>query len=349
MKIISWKLGISLLVSILLVVAAAIFVFERAITTPMDVKAPGYRVVLEPGATLGAVARELSQNGIILIPQPLTWYARFKGQAHQIQVGEYWIVPGMTPVDLVEMLVSGRVIQHPVTFIEGWTFREVLTVLSKQLQLRLMTPEMNNQQIMAAIGMEGVAPEGRFFPDTYLYTANTTDLELLNRSAIRMQQFLQSAWISRDIGLPYAGIDEALVMASIIEKETGSGGERKKIAGVFVRRLQLGMRLQSDPTVIFGMGEAYKGNITRADLKRMTPYNTYRIKGLPPTPIALPGKASIEAALHPAEGNELYFVGKGDGSHYFSATLAQHQKAVEQYQRSGRKKDYRSRPMNNVH
>ena len=349
MKVNGWKLGVSIPAFIFLTVAAAVFLFERAITTPMNTDVTGYRIVLKSGATMAFVARELSQSGIIPIPQPLTWYARLKGQAHKIQAGEYWIAPGMTPIDLVEMLVSGRVIQHPVTFIEGWTFREVLAGLATQAQLRSMTSGMSNQQIMAAIGMKGISPEGRFFPDTYLYTAGTTDLDLLMRSASRMQQFLQNAWASRDARLPYADIDEALVMASVIEKETGSEGERHKIAGVFVRRLQLGMRLQSDPTVIFGMGENYKGNISRADLKRLTAYNTYRIKGLPPTPIAMPGKASIEAALHPAEGDELYFVGKGDGSHYFSATLAQHRKAVEQYQRSGRKKDYRSRPAKSVH
>jgi UPF0755 protein len=348
-KINGWKLGVSILASIFLTVAAAVFLFERAITAPMNTDDAGYRVVLKPGATMDFVARELSKNGVIPIPQPLIWYARLKGLAHRIQAGEYWIPPGMTPVDLVEALVSGRVIQHPVTFIEGWTFREVLAVLAAQPQLQSKISGMSYQQIMAAIGMEGISPEGRFFPDTYLYVAGTTDLDLLMRSATRMQQFLQNAWVSRDAGLPYADVDEALVMASIIEKETGSEGERNKIAGVFVRRLQLGMRLQSDPTVIFGMGDNYKGNITRADLKRLTAYNTYRIKGLPPTPIAMPGEASIEAALHPSEGSELYFVGKGDGSHHFSDTLAQHRQAVEKYQRSGRKKDYRSRPTKSVH
>ena len=343
------KLAVWLLVALLASFAAVAFLFDRAISVPMNVGVTGSKVVITKGSSIRTVARDLSRENMIDFSQPLAWYARLTGQANHIQAGEYWLPPGITPAGFVEMLVAGKVIQLPVTFIEGWTFQDVRGALFRQSQLQSKTSDMSEQQIMTAIGVSGVSPEGRFFPDTYLYTAGSTDIGLLKRSAARMQQFLESAWQDRDQGLPYKTAGEALVMASIVEKETGSAGERKKIAGVFVRRLKLGMRLQSDPTVIFGMGEQYSGNITRRDLKRTTAYNTYRIKGLPPTPIAIPGKASIEAALHPAEGDELYFVGKGDGSHYFSATLAEHQKAVEKYQRSGRRKDYRSHPASSAH
>ena len=340
--------GIALLITVLFCGSAA-FWFDRTISTPIKVGGQGFKVVLERGNTIASVAADLVEHKLIDWPQPLIWYARMTGQDRRVKMGEYWLTEGMTSVDLVKMLVVGRVIQYPVTFIEGSTFGDVRKVLAMQSHLEPRTSEMTAEQVMDAIGLEGISAEGRFFPDTYLYTAGTTDLDLLRRSADKMQKFLRSAWDAKAADLPYSRADDALVMASIIEKETGSAGERDQIAGVFVRRLQLGMRLQSDPTVIFGMGKRYKGNITRADLRRTTAYNTYRINGLPPTPIALPGKASIEAALHPLKGDALYFVGKGDGSHYFSATLAQHQNAVERYQRSGRSKNYRSSPARELH
>ncbi|MBV1914088.1 MAG: endolytic transglycosylase MltG [Pseudomonadales bacterium] len=344
MKNLFWKLIVLIMVALLSASVVLAYLFDRAISEPMNVGVKGTTVVVNRGSTIGSVAHKLAQQEIIEYTQPLVWYVRLTGQANLIQAGEYRLPQGINPVEFVKMLVVGNVIQLPVTLIEGWTFKDIRAALSRAPQLRSETSDMTAQQIMAAIGMNGISPEGRFYPDTYLYTASTTDMDLLMSASAQMQQVLASAWQRREQGLPYATADEALVMASIIEKETGSAGERAEIAGVFVRRLKLGMRLQSDPTVIFGMGEQYKGNIRRSDLKRTTPYNTYRIKALPPGPIAIPGKASIEAALHPAEGNALYFVGKGDGSHHFSATLAEHQKAVEKYQRSGRRKDYRSHP-----
>lgn len=304
--------------------------------TPMTDSALTYK--LEPGANLTHVVRDLAQRGILDQPRYLLMYARLQGNADRIGAGEYRISAGTTPVEFYQQLVEGKVVQHALTIVEGWTFRQMMTALDADPQIKHTLLHASDAEIMAAIGHPGQHPEGRFLPDTWLFPQGLRDVDFLRRTYIAMQRYLAQQWQYRATGLPLKKPYEALILASIIEKETAQARERETIAGVFVRRLQKHMRLQTDPTVIYGMGKRYKGNIRFRDLKRDTPYNTYRHYGLPPTPIALPGRASIHAALHPAPGNTLYFVAKGDGSHYFSSTLEEHNRAVIKYQLKGRRK-----------
>jgi len=228
--------------------------------------------------------------------------------------------------------------------LEGWTFQQALNHLQEQEKLSATLAGLNAQQLSAALALEGLNPEGLFFPDTYQYVYGDSDVTILKRARKLMTEVLDEAWSNRAESLPYNSAYEALIMASIVERESGHASEREDIAGVFVRRLRKGMRLQTDPTVIYGMGVAYDGNLRKKDLRKPTPYNTYVIKGLPPTPIALPGKEAIEATMHPAPGDALYFVAKGDGSHQFSASLEEHNRAVQHYQVKARTSDYRSAP-----
>ena len=265
---------------------------------------------------------------------PLYWRALAweMGVMKGLHAGEYRLEPGMTPRALLAHLAKGSVLQHRFTIVEGWTFRELRAALAKHPELVAKAGAMSDAELMTAIGADGVAPEGRFLPETYQFSKGGTDLDLLKRAYAAMQTTLTTAWEAREPGLPLANENEALVLASIIEKETGVASERPQIAGVFVRRLKIGMLLQTDPTVIYGLGTSFDGNLTRAHLEADTPYNTYTRAGLPPTPIALPGKAAIEAALHPAPGDTLYFVSRGDGSHVFTSSLAEHQRAVNEFQ-----------------
>jgi len=240
-------------------------------------------------------------------------------------------------------MVAGDTKHWQIQFIEGWTFRDMRAALASSERLGQVTADWTDERIMEEMGANGSHPEGRFFPDTYLFTSSETDLDLLRRAFERMEEVLATEWQAKAENLPYDSPYEALIMASIVERETGAVHEREEVAGVFVRRLEKGMRLQTDPTVIYGMGEKYQGRITRKDLRTHTDYNTYRIDGLPPTPIALPGREAIHAALNPAEGDTLYFVARGDGTHKFSKTLAEHQKAVRAFQLN-RRSDYRSSP-----
>ncbi len=287
---------------------------------------------VEPGASLIGVANDLKRRGIIDHPSYLVWYARWEGGADHIKAGDYILQPGMTPARLLEQLVSGEVVQYTLTIPEGWTFRQLIAALDRHDKIKHELRGYNDDAIMVMLGLPGQHPEGLFYPDTYKFSEGTSDIVLLKQAYEAMTTRLESEWRQRAPGLPYDTPYEALIMASIIEKETALPEERERIAGVFVRRLQKNMRLQTDPTVIYGMGERFDGNIRRRDLKAPTPYNTYLIKGLPPTPIALPGGASIHAALHPASGDELYFVSRGDGSHQFSATFDEHNAAVRKYQ-----------------
>jgi UPF0755 protein len=262
----------------------------------------------------------------------LSIYARLSGQDQAMKAGEYRLDPGLRAIDLPALLVSGKVILHELTLVEGWRFEQALQAVRENPVLGHTLPDDSAGAAMAALGRPELHPEGRFYPDTYRFPRGTTDIAFLQRAFSRMEEVLAAEWLARAEGLPYQTAEEALIMASIVERETSLPAERFDIAGVFVRRLQKGMRLQTDPTVIYGMGAAFKGNIRRRDLETDTPYNTYIRKGLPPTPICLPGRASINAALHPAPGGALYFVAKGDGSHYFSATFAEHNAAVSKYQ-----------------
>lgn len=250
----------------------------------------------------------------------------------RLQVGDYSIRHGITPRELLAKLESGKVIQHRFTIVEGWSLRELRAALAQDEVLVKQAGELDDRALMAALDRPGQHPEGRFLPETYHYTRGMTDLDLLRRAALAMDKAVADAWQSRAAGIPIDTPEQLLTLASIIEKETGKASERPEIAGVFARRLKLGMRLQTDPTVIYGMGSQYAGNIRRSDLTTDTPYNTYTRAGLPPTPIAMPGREALFAAANPAQGDTLYFVARGDGSHVFSSTLAEHNRAVACHQ-----------------
>ncbi|MFW5823952.1 MAG: endolytic transglycosylase MltG [Marinobacter sp.] len=295
------------------------------------------------GASFNSIARDMEQMGLVDKAVWLKLLGRVEPEMTAIRAGEYEFQPGMSPRDMVELMVRGQTKVRMVQFIEGRRFRDARAALAQAEHLRQETRDWPDEKIMAELGDEGAHPEGRFFPDTYAYSRGDSDLDILRRAYERMNQVLAEEWANRDKDLPLENPYEALILASIIERETGMPGERRDIAGVFVRRLERGMRLQTDPTVIYGMGDRYQGRITRKDLRTLTDYNTYRISGLPPTPIALPGRAAIHAAVNPADGDALYFVARGDGSHQFSRTLEDHQRAVREYQLN-RREDYRSWP-----
>lgn len=296
--------------------------------------------IVRSGSGISLVNQHLFDQGILSHPKFLAWYARLN-KLSKIKAGEYRFSSGMTPLMLLTLLNEGKVIDYPVSLIEGWTFQQALSAIQNQTKLTAKTPELSLEQLHQAIGINEKNMEGLLFPDTYRYTAGMSDLDILKQAHLRMKSILATEWQNKADNLPYKSAYEALIMASIVEKETGVAYERAEIAGVFVRRLQKGMKLQTDPTVIYGLGDSYQGNIKRKHLKQSTPYNTYVIRGLPPTPIALAGREAIHAALHPAAGKSLYFVAKGDGSHQFSDTLQQHNAAVQQYQLR-RRKNYRS-------
>jgi UPF0755 protein len=287
------------------------------------------------GASLRSVAGALHERGWLRAPQVWIAWARITKQETGLKAGEYELKPGLTPGTLLELLSSGQVLLHSITFIEGSTFDEVRAALAAHPAIDVQYAARTPEETMKALGANELHPEGQFFPDTYRFPRGTTDLELLSIAHRRMQSELQAAWEARIADLPLANAYEALILASIVEKETALESERPAIAGVFVERLRRGMRLQTDPTVIYGMMEHFDGNIRRADLLRDTPYNTYTRIGLPPTPIAMPGLESLQAATRPEVTGALFFVatGKGDGSHYFSKSLAEHQAAVKRYLR----------------
>ncbi|NBS25627.1 MAG: endolytic transglycosylase MltG [Gammaproteobacteria bacterium] len=287
------------------------------------------------GSTFTNVVNNLAEQGLVSNSFDIRLYGRLSGKVSQIQAGEYELSPGMNSREFLQMLISGDVIFHQVVLLEGWTLSQSLEEIQAHPMVQ-STLESGDKDELQALFQSPYYPEGLAFPDTYNFSRGTTDSEILIRAKNMMEETLVELWEARDAGLPYENSFEALIMASIIEKETGLASERQQISGVFIRRLQQGMRLQTDPTVIYGLGEAFDGNLTRDDLRAMTPYNTYRIDGLPPTPIALPGRESIFASLHPDQSDTLYFVAKGDGSHYFSSTLEEHEQAVEQYQLGNR-------------
>lgn len=288
-------------------------------------------IVVESGSTFNSLVNNLAEQGIIKNPFDVKLYGRLSGRANLIKAGDYVVSPGMNAKDLLTKIQSGDVYFHQLVLVEGWTLARALAAIQNHdMVVKTLNPE-DASSLQALFNTENY-PEGMIFPDTYSFSRGTTDREILLRARQLMQNTLETLWADRDVGLPYDSPMEALIMASIIEKETGLASEREQIAGVFVRRLQRGMRLQTDPTVIYGLGESFNGNLTRADLRRASPYNTYLNGGLPPTPIALPGREAIYASLHPDQSDTLYFVARGDGSHYFSATLAEHEQAIQQYQ-----------------
>ncbi|GAB6067538.1 endolytic transglycosylase MltG [Methylothermus subterraneus] len=307
--------------------------YRSALAKPLP---NGASVVFEvqPKEPLASVAARLQQQGLIEKAWWLKLLAFQRRSAGKLKAGEYEIEPGTTLEGLWTLFVSGKVKQHKITFVEGWTVGQALAALRAHPAVRFTLEGVPLERLLAELGLPPGHPEGQFFPDTYFFVRGTQDREILRRAWERMQAILATEWARRDPDLPFNTAYEALILASIVEKETGRAEERAQIAGVFVRRLQQNMRLESDPTVIYGMGEKYQGDIRTQDLRADTPYNTYVHAGLPPTPIALPGRAAIHAALHPSLGDALYFVAKGDGSHDFSATFEEHMRKVDRYQRT---------------
>lgn len=326
---------ITIIIPALLLAAICTYVllqYESFLSKPLNNEA-SFVYTVKPGSNLRAISHDLKQQGLSDFPPIyLHLYGRLTQQAHKIKAGEYQIEPGTNLPQFLNTLVSGKVLMNAFTIVEGMTTKELLQALQQHPKV-VKTLEASISDVMSALGEAETQGEGWFLPETYHFPTGTSDIEFLKRAYQQMQTALAEAWDERDEGLPYKSPYEALIMASIIEKETGIAEERPEIAGVFVRRLQKGMRLQTDPTVIYGMGDKFDGNLRRTDLRTDTPYNTYTRHGLPPTPICLPSIESIQAALHPADGNSLYFVATGEeGRHVFSATLKQHNKAVRRYQ-----------------
>jgi UPF0755 protein len=312
---------------------AGYVLFKQWWTGPLNVGSQPATVEIARGEALAAVAHGLAESGVLEHPRWFSAYARLLGADAKVRAGEYAIQPGTTPEGLLRQLESGIVVRHSVTIVEGWTFRDLRHALERQATLDNTLQGKDDAAVMHALGEDGMAPEGLFFPDTYLFSKGATDVEILKQSRERMKKELVAAWQDHAQDLPFATPYEALILASIVERETANPAERPRIAGVFGERLRIGMRLQTDPAVIYGLGPRFDGNLRRADLERDGPYNTYTRAGLPPTPIALPGAASLRAAARPAMQGELYFVATGlpDGTHHFSKTLAEHDKAVQQY------------------
>jgi len=333
-----------------LTVVAALFVgggygfWWYKLQEPLQVPEQGMIFEIPRGASVQRVAQDLQAAGVLDHSLWMRLYIRLHPEVSHVQAGEYRLDPGLTLPGLVALFNSGRIVSYPIQFVEGWTFRDVRRELARHEKLVQLTAGLDDAEIMARLERPGYHPEGLFFPDTYYFHKGMSDLDVLATALRRMDHILAEEWEKRQEKLPLKTPYEALILASIIEKETGVPYERAQISGVFVRRLQKGMRLQTDPTVIYGLGENYRGNLTRQHLRELTPYNTYRIAGLPPTPIALSGREAIHAALNPAPGKELFFVARGDGTHHFSVTLKQHQEAVLKYQVRKRRADYRSSP-----
>ncbi|MGN2386869.1 endolytic transglycosylase MltG [Pseudomonas syringae] len=339
------KLLVLLETAIVLAVLLLGFAFwqqKEALNQPLKV-AQEQLLDVPAGSTPTGVLNRLQADGVIKDAFWLRLYWRFNLSGQPLHSGEYRMLPGMDVNALFDVWKRKEVVQYSLTLVEGWNFRQVRAALAKQAKLDQTLAGLSDSELMAKIGHPDVFPEGRFFPDTYRYVRGMTDAELLKQAYNRLEEVLDEEWQARSSEVPYSNPYQALIMASMVEKETGVPQERGQIAGVFVRRLKLGMQLQTDPTVIYGMGERYNGKLTRANLREPTPYNTYVIAGMPPTPISLVGREAIHAALNPVAGSSLYFVAKGDGSHVFSDDLDAHNSAVRDYQLK-RRADYRSSP-----
>ncbi len=329
-----WRTLAALLLAAGALAAVAGYVtFGNWLDRPLAVGEASLTVDVPSGQPFAATARELAARGVLDHPDWLRAYARFTGADARVKAGEYEIAPGTTPRELLRLFESGVVVRHAVTIVEGWTFRSLRAALERSPYLDNTLAGEGDAAVMTALGEPGTEPEGLFFPDTYLFGKGTPDVEILRQARGRMQRELEAAWSQRADGLPITTPYEALILASIVEKETALASERARIAGVFTLRLRRGMRLQTDPSVIYGLGAGFDGNLRRADLERDGPYNTYTRTGLPPTPIALPGAEALRAAVNPDERGELFFVATGlpDGSHEFSRTLAEHEAAVRRY------------------
>lgn len=317
-----------LFVAALLSVAAAFYA-----THPQDISPLPFDFSLKPGSSLKSAAHQMQQAGVLTDEWMFVWLARSLGKSTQIKPGNYQLEHAATPLELLEMVSKGRVTQSEITIIEGWTFRQFRSVLNATPTLRHDSLALSDAEILQRIEAEEKHPEGLFFPDTYNFPTGSSDILILKRAYQTMEKRLNQSWLGRDKDLPLSTPYQALILASIVEKETGQARDRTMIAAVFINRLRKGMRLQTDPTVIYGIGEKFDGNIRKRDLLKDTEYNTYTRDGLTPTPIALPGWESIKAVMHPADSRALYFVARGDGTSQFSNTLTEHNNAVNRYQK----------------
>jgi len=320
-----------LLLSMVIVLSLCAWLVYYAIS-PLKLQPSSQEIVIQPKSSLKSIANQLVEQGVLTEPWRFILIAKLLNKEQYLQAGNYTLNKNVSPYQLLLSLNHGKATQGSVTFIEGRTFAQMREKLVNNDAVKQTITNKSEAEILQLVGSTRTVAEGLFFPDTFYFDRNTVDIELLKISYNAMQSRLEKAWQNREPGLPYKNSYQALIMASIIEKETGKASERPMIAGVFINRLRLGMRLQTDPTVIYGMGAQYNGNIRKKDLLADTPYNTYTRNGLPPTPIAMPGLAAIEAALHPAKTKAIYFVGKGDGSHAFSNSLNEHNRAVARYQ-----------------
>jgi UPF0755 protein len=325
-----WRVVVAVLVLGAAAVAGAAWWW---LNQPLPLAADSVEVAIEPGTAPRDIAQAWVQAGVQAPPLLLYEWFRWSGQARKIRAGSYEIARGTTPRSLLNKMVRGDVTQAAVRLIEGWTFKQVRAELAKGDSLKPTTAAMSDADIMAALGEPGVAAEGRFYPDTYTYSKGASDLAVLKRAHRAMKKRLEAAWAERAADTPLRDVGDALTLASIVEKETGVPADRGKVAAVFINRLRINMPLQTDPTVIYGLGDTFDGNLRKRDLITDGPYNTYMRAGLPPTPIAMPGKASLLAAVKPDPIKALYFVSRGDGSSEFSETLAAHNRAVDKYQR----------------
>ncbi len=330
-KLLYWGLFLTLVATVALIVQ-----FQRFQHGTISITEPDRTFTIEAGSSIKSIARQLSLENIVDDPWLFILLAKLKGVETKVRAGEYRLQQEQSPNELLELFTRGQSIQYSFTIIEGWSFRQMLQAIEADPVLTHSLKDKSDAEIMTILGYPERHPEGMFFPDTYRFPKGTSDIKFLHRAYDLMQTQLQREWQNRNPGLPLNSAYEALILASIIEKETAAASERPLIASVFIRRLQKNMRLQTDPTVIYGIGEQFDGDIRYRDLRKDTPYNTYLHKGLTPTPIALPGVEAIRAALHPAESDALYFVARGDGTHQFSSTLKQHNKAVKKYQLKGK-------------
>ncbi len=323
------KLSFIAILLTLLVASLALFNYAK---TSLNLTPQAQEISIKPKSGLRSIANQLVEQKVLAQAWPFVVLGKVLRKEPELKAGEYTLNKNITPYQLLLSLNQGRPTQGSITFIEGKTFKQMREKLASNSAVKNTIQDLSDAEVMAIVGKNELHAEGLFFPDTFYFDRGTQDTVLLKRAYDVMQIKLNTAWNNRAPNLPYKNSFEALIMASIIEKETGKASERPTIAGVFLNRLRIGMRLQTDPTVIYGMGDTFNGNIKRKDLLKDTPYNTYTRYGLPPTPIAMPGLASIEAALNPEKTKALYFVGKGDGSHVFSNSLLEHNRAVIQYQ-----------------
>jgi UPF0755 protein len=327
----------TLLLLVLLLATAAAGGAAWWLNRPLPLSADVVEVSIDLGTPPRDIAQAWVQAGVQAPPLLLYEWFRWSGQSRKIRAGSYEIGPGTTPISLLNKMVRGDETLSTVRLIEGWTFRQFRAELAKADSLKPTTAALSDEEVMAAIGAPGVPAEGRFHPDTYAYSKGSSDVAVLKRAYHAMQKRIDTVWLERAADTPLRNADDALVLASIVEKETGAPADRGRVAGVFVNRLRIGMPLQTDPTVIYGLGAAFDGNLRKRDLLADTPYNTYTRNGLPPTPIAMPGKAALMAAVRPDPTKALYFVARGDGSSEFSETLADHNRAVSLFQRGGQR------------